>query len=85
MALWADEFEDKVIDVFGFRGERRRPGNPEVDAWVYRDGLLKCGKNISRGDTLTMLGEEEKYRRTCENLREYVSSLPPNFNEFRKL
>src|SRR3989338_3842919 len=69
-AIWADR-DEKVIDFFGFGDAIDNwPGNPEVKSWVFRNGIFFRGGSTC-GDTLIMLGEEEKIRRKTQNLQDY--------------
>ena len=62
-AMWGDEATgEKVIDFFGFSDVQPWLGNPDVKLWVVRNGVL-APKATTCGETLIMLGEEEKYRR----------------------
>jgi len=77
--MWGDK-RTKVIDFFGYSDVQDWPGNPDVSSWVLRDGVFMHKKNLTRGDTtcgdsLIMLGEEERYRRTRANLSDYMSNF----------
>ena len=66
-AIWGNVEENKhMIDIFCYSVEKNKewPGNPNVTAWTARDKYLFLPRgNITCGDTLIMLGEEEKYQR----------------------
>jgi len=68
----------KMIDWFGYSGIEEWPGNPEVSAWVTREGIMVPRKNleIACGDGLIVLGEEERYRRRTRSLKEYLERSP---------
>ncbi|MCH7568032.1 MAG: hypothetical protein IIA87_01290 [Nanoarchaeota archaeon] len=71
----------RVIDFFGFSGTEIWPSNPDVTAWVYREGLFMLREDIATGDTtcgdtLIMLGREEEHRRTTPSLEHYMLNPP---------
>lgn len=90
-AIWGQAAEDKIryIDFFGFSdiNKEKWPGNPDISAWVMQEGVCVPKKEITCGDTLIVLGEEEKYRRKQKSLEKYISSWPnlgelePKFNK----
>lgn len=69
---------ERNIDFFGLSDidENGWPGNPEVSAWVVKNGVVVPQKEITCGDTLIVLGEEEKYRRKCKNMADYSLIIP---------
>ncbi len=72
-AIWAHG-ETRVIDFFGFGDVVNKwPGNPDVTSWDFRNGVFTRGA-LTCGDTLIMLGKEELYRRTTEDLQTYFES-----------
>ncbi len=75
-ALWGNNGK-RMIDCIGLRGIKNNwSGNPEVNAWVYDNGVYIITRNITCGDGLIMLGEEEKFRRTTSSLEEYKYEFP---------
>ena len=85
--MWGDKSRnEKVIDFFGFSGINEWPGNPDVSAWVMREGVYVSqerfgdiyvqNRKITCGDTLILLGREEQYRRKTSTLEEYVNIHP---------
>lgn len=77
--VWGDtENNQKVCDLFAYSDldPGNWPGNPDVSAWVIRDGVFQRENPITCGDTLLVLGIEEEWRRNCKNLREYLSRDP---------
>jgi hypothetical protein len=76
---WADEkTRAKNIEFFGFKLWGKWPGNPEMYAWQMQNRVYVPNNKIgsraaSCGDGLIMLAQEEIYRRSCKNLREYTS------------
>lgn len=81
--LWGNEEKEKVIDCFGFSGIEKFPhwpGNPEVRAWVLINGVYSNSTDIQReitcGDGIIILGQEEAYRRRCTSLEEYIQNPP---------
>ena len=73
--LWGDK-EEPVMDVFGFHDIKEWPGNPTVRCWGYRKGVLRLSQDITCGDTLIVLGEEEALRRVSPDLETYLSKPP---------
>ncbi len=85
-ALWgrvSDNSVEKVADFFGLSdiSDEKWPGNPDVSAWVVKNGIyVREGYpqpgQITCGDTIMVLGEEEKHRRECASLTTYAT-IPP--------
>ncbi len=82
--LWGNEDKEKVVDCFGFSGIQgfpHWPGNPEVQSWVLINGVYhhnpEIQRNITCGDGLLILGQEEGYRRHCKTLESYLQNPPP--------
>lgn len=77
--MWGNE-TDKMMDLFGFKYDRVWPGNPEVHGFVIKNGVQLKGNPVTNpltcGDSLILLGEEEKHRRTCSDLTTYILELP---------
>ncbi|GEM_PF-2898159 len=78
VAIWGDVSKgDKVMDLFTYNGVYPWPGNPEVSAYVLRNGIYAPEeRSITCGDTLMILGKEEEHRRQTTNLNEYISNPP---------
>lgn len=74
-AIWGNE-NSKMIDVFKYTDVKDWPGNPDVSAFVMQNGVYIPRKEITCGDTLIVLGIEEKYRRTTKSLKEYMKNPP---------
>jgi len=68
---------DKLVDVFGFM-LKNWSDNPDVYPWTVKNGVYIPEVNICHycGDTLMLLGEEEKFRRTKKSLEEYIFHDP---------
>ena len=84
---WGDiNSKEKVIDFFGYNGFDNWPGNPDVSIWVVRNGLIAPNENKTCCDSLVILGEEEKYRRTTKSLEDYMLKAPKisNFTNLPK-
>lgn len=82
-AIWgeikpSDHTPSRNLDLFGLSDiVKNWPGNPDVSAWVFENGVYKHTHQITCGDTLIMLGEEENFRRTrCGSLNDYRYSYP---------
>ena len=77
-----------MVDLFGFSDLDSRlvpiklPGNPDVDNYVFRNGVYTPErKTIVCGDGLIVLGAEEEYRRQeTKNLAEYLRSPQSEFS-----
>ncbi len=83
MALWGDNGK-QIAEVFGYFGINPWPGNPEVNSWVFRDGIYHLyERQISCGDTLIVLGREEEARRKSPNLEHYMKN-PPDVRDLMK-
>lgn len=71
--LWGEN-ERKVIDFFSYNSLLDNwKGNPDLSAWVVRDRIWRREQNISCGEGMILLGEEEKLRRNTKNIEEYLS------------
>lgn len=75
-ALWRKIYRGKdegIISLFCFQGIRPWPGNPNVSAQVLVDGVYKPSYNsITCGDTLVLIGLEERFRRSTSSLESYM-------------
>ena len=77
--LWGDSGV-RVTEIFAFSGIKSWPGNPDIVYYQFRNGEFAFNPlNLTCGDGLMVLGEEEKFRRTTSSLEEYLSS-PPRFS-----
>lgn len=77
--LWGQE-DRRMIDLFGY-SDIEKPdgwgGNPEVTSYVLENGVYKPErKDITCGDGLIILGDEERHRRRTNSLTEYLESVP---------
>ena len=89
--LWARPLKkdsasfDKMIDFFGYsdipKNANDWPGNPDIEGWVMKnevyapmEGIVPGG--LTCGDVSIVIGEEEKYRRTCKDLNEFLQNPP---------
>lgn len=75
-AIWGNSSGERCIDFFGYGGISDWTGNPDVSAFVVKNGIIIPQKEITCGDTLIVLGKEESFRRTTQNLEEYASKWP---------
>ncbi len=76
-SLWRDERMRFHADMFGFGNIREWPGNPNMYAYTFEnESPVELGFNTTCGDTLILLGEEEKQRRRLPTLEEYLKSQP---------
>lgn len=83
MALWGDDGQ-QIAEVFGYFGINPWPGNPEVNSWVFKDGIYHPKqRNICCGETLIVLGREEEARRKSPSLQHYMQN-PPEIGELMK-
>ncbi len=74
---WGDiNKKERIIEFFGYREITEWPGNPEVSSLIIKNNILVPQREITCGDTLILLGEEEKYRRTTRSLDEYFTYPP---------
>ncbi len=79
--LWGDQRrEQRMFELWGFSDIRNwKESNPDVAYWQFRNGIATpyiASTGLTCGDTLIMLGEEEKYRRTTPNLETYLRGSP---------
>ena len=76
--VWGDQNGNKIIDVFGYNFNGNWPGNPDISNWTVKNGVWIKGNRISEcGDMAIVKGEEEKYRRTKKNLKDYINNPVP--------
>lgn len=67
----------RIAEFFVYQGIDNWPGDPEVNVWVFADGVFHPNpKSIARGETLRMLGIEENHRQRTESLMEYLRLRP---------
>jgi len=83
MALWADNGK-QIAEVFGYFGTNPWPGNPEVNSWMFSDGIYQREeRQICCADTLIVLGREEEARRKTPDLKSYMQN-PPDVRDLMK-
>jgi hypothetical protein len=75
--IWTLE-GDKMIDIWKFTANSvdDRSG-PLGDVRVYKNGKICKNIGISSGNTLLVLGYEEKIRRQAKDLKDYLEGEPP--------
>ncbi len=75
--LWSLDGE-KMVDAWKFSENKidNRSG-PTGDARIYREGKLCTEKGLASGNTLMVLGYEEKLRRQAIELNKYLDGPPP--------
>jgi hypothetical protein len=74
--LWGED-GIRTAEVFGYGDITEWPGNPTVYNWVFRNGVhCPDQRQISCGDTLIVLGEEEKQRRHSKDFLDYITKPP---------
>lgn len=75
--MWGNSSK-KMIDFFSYSGlDKKWKENPEVFSYVTENGIyLPEERNISCGDGLIILGEEENFRRFTKNLDDYLNRAP---------
>ena len=75
-AIWGSG-GDKILDLFGLSDiSSKWLGNPDVSAWVFKNGVYQHTPQITCGDTLILLGREEEFRRSRTDLSDYCKSFP---------
>lgn len=68
--IWGDmERKQRVADIFGYRGIKPWPGNPEVSTWVAREYVLTKENPASCEETIALLGEEARLRRNIRGIK----------------
>lgn len=76
--IWGDEKTYvRKLDAFVFGDIKNWPGNPEFAAGVIQENRLlisPLGRVVGCGDSLIMLGAEEKLRRKTDCLAHYLNS-----------
>ncbi|MBI2232731.1 MAG: hypothetical protein HYU56_02330 [Candidatus Aenigmarchaeota archaeon] len=83
MALWGNDGK-QIAEVFGYFGTNPWPGNPEVNSWVFSDGIYQREqRQICCADTLIVLGREEEARRKAPDLKSYMQN-PPDVRDLMK-
>lgn len=75
-ALWGERGE-KIAEMFGYGDIEQWPGNPTVYSWAFKNGVYQpWERQISCGETLVVLGAEERLRREHVNLEDYMWTSP---------
>lgn len=88
-AVWFNQKEDaKTVDFFGYSGVKQNwKDNPAMDPFIFRNGVFvprneKSISDIAPGEKSfcgreeRILGKEEDYRLTTNDLREYFEKPP---------
>jgi hypothetical protein len=71
--LWSNKKRDQLMDFFVYSDlQKDWGGNPDVAVWQVINGMWRKDENITCGEGLILLGEEEKLRRNTNNLAEYL-------------
>ncbi len=75
-AVWGDG-KDKVAEFFRYKGTGDWPGNPEMKAFVFKNGVWQPDPEAHEcEDTTIMRGKEALHRRTSRNVEQYLSTFP---------
>ena len=80
--IWGNQKREKAIDFFGYKPHPADgwPGNPDVFSCTTVDSKIVSPKagilEITCGQGLRIVGEEEKYRQTTESLAGYLERPP---------
>lgn len=75
--IWAYR-GDKMMDVWKFtENEVDDRSGPTGDIRIYRDGKICEGLGLASGNTLLVLGHEEKLRRQSKDLKSYLDGPVP--------
>lgn len=76
--IWGDEKTyARKLDAFVFGDIKNWPGNPEFATGVIQENKLSFnppGRVVGCGDSLILLGAEEKLRRKTDGLADYLNS-----------
>ncbi len=80
--LWGED-KDKMIDFFGVKcTDAHWPGNPIYSSWITKNGVLvpqsrsPSKYEVTCGDGIILVGQEEAYRRTTRDLRDFANRPP---------
>lgn len=77
-AVWGDKGE-RVVDILGFREISEWPGNPEIDTWVSREGVLRpTTKSVlcMEGGRI-IFGAEGELFAASDSLRQFIDTPMP--------
>ena len=76
VALFGKE-DKRMAEVFGYGDFEDWPGNPTKYRWTFRDNVyMPEEQEDGCGDTDIVLGEEEKWRRTQDDLTTFMLNPP---------
>ena len=73
--VWGDNGVP-TIDLYEFKANTEWKKNPNYTLFVLKDGIFVPDRRDTCGDMIIMAGAEERYRRTTENLDEYMAKGP---------
>ena len=78
--MWGN-LKHKMIDFFGYKVGKDWKANPDVFNWVTKNSNISsndqgCAREVSCGKGFRILGDEERYRLTTNNLSEYLAEPP---------
>ena len=89
-AMWGYE-GNKMIDMFGYNGITKWPGNPNIYAWVMENGVfVPVDKMIPKlaltcEDTSILISKEAEHRRNRNSLADFISTPPLFLSDERGL
>lgn len=66
----------KMVDLFRYSDTKKWPGNPDIDKYVFKNGIYSPYDRTMCGDSLIILGAEESHRRDMSSLKEYMENPP---------
>jgi len=77
-----DDQKVKAFDIFSYKFDKPwNECNPDVNTWVFKNGVISKDREISCEAGTIVLGEEAKMRRESKNLEEFLSSPLPNIGD----
>ena len=77
--MWMSSKGSEMIDFFGYSLDSGWTSNPSVYSWVTENGLIVPSKKILEitcGQGMIILGEEERYRLATKDLKDYLQNPP---------
>jgi len=84
--LWSDG-KKPLFDFFGYSLDDKTnfKSNVGIRAFTIRDGIWAMPEELTCGEGIILLGEEEKLRRNCRDLTRYLDRMFYDINWVNRL
>ncbi len=80
-AVWGDDGNSKVAEMFVYKEIKEWPGNPTVYTWIFRNGIyMPWERQVACEDAILAFSDESTFRRKTKSPEEFlVTNAPSRF------